>query len=250
MQRADFLRWMMAGTAAVVFRPAKSLAEELTDSETPSGSYVINPAFVNSGPGLGHRVALTFDDGPTPGVTEVILRELADRNLAATFFMIGRKAETYKDLAQAVRDGGHEIANHTFTHPNLSRLSDARVDDEIERAQEAIEGSTGVHPVWFRPPYGAFRRPQGQIALKRDLGVAYWSVDPMDWKRPGASTIAASVIRNAHPGAIILLHDLHKQTAEAIPELLDGLLERDFNLIKLSTFLGHPYGKDLPSENC
>lgn len=234
---------MLTGVAAATLRPMPMWAAESSDQA--SFDYVVNPAFVNSGPGLGHRIALTFDDGPTPGVTDVILKELADRDLVATFFMIGRKAEQFRDLAQAVRDAGHELANHTFTHPNLAGLPDARVDYEIRRAQEAVENATGAHPVWFRPPYGAFRRPQGQIALQQDLGVAYWSVDPMDWKRPGAGAIASSVVRRSQPGSIILLHDLHKQTAEAVPALLDGLLERDFVMVTLSTLLGHPYGKVL-----
>jgi peptidoglycan/xylan/chitin deacetylase (PgdA/CDA1 family) len=223
-----------------MIRPT-SLFAEAGDSAPSVTEYQVDPSFVNAGPGFGNRVALTFDDGPTPGVTPSILKDLSQRNLKATFFMIGKKAETYSDLAKAVIDEGHEVANHTYTHPNLARLADSRVEYELKRGQEAVEKATGGHPVWFRPPYGAFKRPQGKLALKQDLGIAYWSVDPMDWKRPGASAIANSVVSRSFPGAIILLHDLHQQTAEAVPAILDGLMERDFVLTKLSGFLGHPY---------
>lgn len=202
----------------------------------------LEPHFINKGNAFGNRVALTYDDGPSPGVTEKVLEELAKRNLRATFFMIGKKAKAYASLAKEVADAGHEVANHTFTHPNLAKLSQSRVEDEIERAQQAIAEATGQEPQWFRPPYGAFhRKRQGPIPLENGLGVAYWSVDPRDWSRPGRQQIIDRVVGQSFPGSIILLHDLHFQTASATGELLDGLQEKAYSLSTLTSFVGLPY---------
>lgn len=244
MKRSDFLRLMGLAGASLYAAPFQSVAQTLVQpsvGEDLKGEYEVNAHFVHSGPGFGHRIALTFDDGPTPGVTEIVLAELAKRNLKATFFMIGNKVLMYPDLARAVVEAGHEVANHTFTHPTLSKLSAERVDSELQKCQEAIITTTGKTPVWFRPPYGAFRKEQGTIPRSKDLGVTYWSVDPQDWAQPGVAKIASRILSTARPGSIILMHDLHKQTALAVPAIFDGLLEKDFNMTRLTGFLGNPY---------
>jgi peptidoglycan/xylan/chitin deacetylase (PgdA/CDA1 family) len=147
----------------------------------------------------------------------------------------------YPDLARAVVEAGHEVANHTFTHPTLSKLSSERVNSELQKCQDAIITITGKTPVWFRPPYGAFRKDQGPIPRSKDLGVTYWSVDPQDWAQPGVAKITSRILTAARPGSIILMHDLHKQTAQAVPAIFDGLLEKDFNMTRLTGFLGNPY---------
>jgi len=209
--------------------------------ETALPAYEVNAHFVHGGPGFGRRIALTFDDGPRPGTTEIVLAELAKRNLKATFFIIGANAKLYPDLVKAVHEGGHEVANHSYTHPQLSKLSNEKVKQELERTQEAIYNSCGVLPVWFRPPYGAFRVNQGPIPRAMDLGVAYWSVDPLDWKKPGVATITSRVLSQTRPGSIVLMHDIHQQTATAVPAIFDGLLEKNYVMTSMSGFLGHPY---------
>lgn len=199
------------------------------------------PHFVSTAPGFGHRIALTYDDGPTPSITNSILNDLEKRKLRATFFMIGNKVKAYKSLANEVAAAGHEVANHTYTHPNLKKLSSSRVEYEIHKTQEVIEQVTGKVPTWFRPPYGAFHKKQGEIPMGEGLGIAYWSVDPRDWARPGASRIVSHIYKNTTPGSIVLLHDLHKQTADATPDVLDRLLERSFNFTTMSGILGEPY---------
>lgn len=213
------------------------------------GETEFNAHFVHDGPGFGNRVALTYDDGPSPGVTEHILKELAQRDLTATFFMIGNKVKAYPALAREVAAAGHELANHTYTHPTLSKLDNTRVVEEIRKCQDIIGEVTGKNPSWFRPPYGAFRRNQGHMPRKEDLGVAYWSVDPRDWSRPGTSSIINHVTSHAHAGSIILLHDLHRQTADATPAILDALQEKDFFLTPMSGFLGDPYGPYAVTES-
>ncbi len=256
MKRSEFLRMMLMGAGGISVLPRSLRAEPFTDTVTPTltaeepvidtGLYEayqhLNAHFITRGPGLGNRVALTYDDGPTPGVTDIVLRELAKRRLKATFFMIGKKAEMYPALAREVVDAGHEIANHTYTHPALNRMSEDRVDYEIRKAQEVLHNITGKQADWFRPPYGAFRTNQGPVPLLYKLGVANWSVDPRDWARPGTQAIVDRIISQSHPGAIILLHDLHRQTADATGTVLDRLMERHYNLVLLTELMGQPYG--------
>jgi len=236
MRRSDFLRLLgLAGAGYAT--PA------YTQGGIPvqPGECEINPAFINSGPGFGNRVALTFDDGPTPGVTERVLTELSKRKLHATFFLIGAKVDASPQLARRLVDEGHDVANHSYTHPRLAGMSDSAVEQQLSRTQESIARATGITPVWFRPPYGAFRREQGSIASKLGLGVAYWSVDPKDWAQPGSSAIAQRVLSASQPGSIILLHDLHPQTADAVPAIFDGLIERSFTVAPFHSFVGAPY---------
>jgi peptidoglycan/xylan/chitin deacetylase (PgdA/CDA1 family) len=199
--------------------------------------------FIHSGPGDGNRIAITFDDGPTPGVTEVVLDELGKRGLRATFFMIGRLVVAAPELARRVMAEGHEIGNHTFTHPKLNTLSDPQVGEEIQKTQDTLGAVVPCRPVWFRPPYGAFRRNQAGLAEGKNLGVVFWSVDPRDWSLPGEDRIVDVVLNQTKPGSIILCHDVQRQTAESVPRILDGLLARGFNFVTLSALLGRPERK-------
>ena len=193
--------------------------------------------FIRSGPPDGNRVALTFDDGPTPGVTDLILDELKRRKLHATFFMIGERIAAAPDLARRVLAEGHEIGNHTFTHPKLTTLSDAQVDAEIQKTQDIMGEVMNHRAAWFRPPFGEFRRNQAGIPGMKDLGIVLWSVDPADWSQPGEAKIAETILGETKPGSIIICHDTHRQTADAMGPILDGLLERGFAFAKLSELL-------------
>ena len=198
--------------------------------------------FVNSGPGFGRRVAFTFDDGPHPKNTPVVLNLLKERGIYATFFMIGGNVALHPEIAKMVSDAGHEVGNHSMTHPQLSRLPEEKVVWEIQRTQDLITAAIGHAPVWFRPPYGAFRHDQGYIAAARGLGVMFWSVDPRDWAEPGVQKVTDAIFAQTRPGSVILTHDIHKPTVEALPGILDGLLERGYEFTTVSGFLGAPYG--------
>lgn len=245
MKRADFLKLIISSTIAGSL--SKTWAEEIatssatntptaTDYEIPTGR-----PFVTNGPGFGRRISLTFDDGPNPSTSSMVLDELKKRDIKATFFVIGKNVDAFPDFAKKIVDEGHEIANHSYTHPALGKLSDERVRDELDRCQEAIIKATGVKPVWFRPPYGSFLTRQNKITAERGLGVALWSIDPFDWKKPGSSVVSQRVLSQSLPGRIVLLHDIHRQTAEAVPAILDGLVERDYTFTTMSGFLGNPY---------
>jgi peptidoglycan/xylan/chitin deacetylase (PgdA/CDA1 family) len=194
--------------------------------------------FITSGPADGNRIALTFDDGPTPGVTELILDELKRRKLHATFFMIGQRIAAAPDLARRVLAEGHEVGNHTFTHPKLTTLPDQQVDAEIQKTQDLMAEMLNHHAVWFRPPYGSLRQDQAGMLARRGLSIVFWSVDPEDWSQPGEAKIVGTVLAETKPGSIILCHDMHRQTANCAGQFLDGLLERGLSPSTLSDLLG------------
>jgi peptidoglycan/xylan/chitin deacetylase (PgdA/CDA1 family) len=199
--------------------------------------------FISSGRGEGNSIAITFDDGPSPGVTEIILDELKKRDLHATFFMIGSRVVAAPELARRVAAEGHEIGNHTFNHLKLTTLSDQQVGEEIQKTQDTLGEIAQSQPSWLRPPYGAFRANQSGIAREKNLGIVLWSVDSRDWSQPGATRIVDTVLSQTKSGSIILCHDLHPQTAQSIPQILDGLLARGFNFVTLSTLIGQREGK-------
>jgi peptidoglycan/xylan/chitin deacetylase (PgdA/CDA1 family) len=196
--------------------------------------------FITSGPSAGNRIALTFDDGPTPGVTEFILDALKQRQLRATFFMIGNRIAAAPELARRVLAEGHEVGNHTFTHAKLTALSDSAAMQEIQKTQEVIQEVLNLRAAWFRPPYGALRQNQAAIARSLGLRVLLWSVDAADWSQPGEAKIIETVLAETKPGSIIICHDLHQQTVNALPSILDGLCERGFIFSTVSDLLSKP----------
>jgi len=194
--------------------------------------------FITSGPPDGNWIALTFDDGPTPGVTDLILDELKRRKLHATFFMIGQRIAAAPDLARRVLAEGHEVGNHTFTHPKLTTLADHEVDTEIQKTQDIMDEALNHRAAWFRPPYGELRQNQAGLLASKGLGIVLWNVDSQDWSEPGEAKIIETALAETKPGSIILCHDRHQQTAHALGPILDGLLEQGFAPATLSELLG------------
>ena len=192
---------------------------------------------VHNGPAEGNRVALTFDDGPTPGVTDRILDELKARNLHATFFMIGQCVAAAPDLARRVVAEGHLAGNHTYTHRRLTELSDTQAAEEILKTQDLMADVLNVRPVWFRPPFGLMNHNQNLLLSGYGLRVAMWNVDTRDWSKPGTDQILAHVADNTKAGAIILCHDKFAQTADALPCILDYLAEHALSPVTMPVLL-------------
>jgi peptidoglycan/xylan/chitin deacetylase (PgdA/CDA1 family) len=183
-------------------------------------------------------IAMTFDDGPSAENTPRLLEMLKQRNIKATFFLIGQNVASNPDLVRRILAEGHEIGNHSWTHPQLSKLSDQRVTAEITKTQDAIKDASGFTPTLLRPPYGAITPRQREwIANQFGLNIILWSVDPFDWKRPGASVITQRILTEARPGAIILSHDIHKQTVDAMPATLDGLIRKGYKFLTVSQLI-------------
>lgn len=186
----------------------------------------------------GNYIALTFDDGPHPQNTPRLLDMLRARNVKATFYVIGRNVSTHPGVVRRTVAEGHEIGNHSHTHPLLSKLSDSELRREMQRCQDAIVAAAGVRPRTMRPPYGGLLQRQREL-VHQEFGypTILWSVDPLDWKRPGPSVVASRILNGTKPGGIVLAHDLHSQTIDAMPATLDGLLRRGFRFVTVSQLI-------------
>ena len=183
-------------------------------------------------------IALTFDDGPQPQNTPRLLDMLKQRNVKATFFAIGRSVDLYPKIAKRIVDEGHEIGNHTYTHGNLSKMDEAGIRKELDRGRDAIIRATGVSPRLVRPPYGALYSNQRQWVLDNyGYPTILWNVDPMDWKVRNADIVSSRLIKGANQGGILLAHDLHKTTIDAMPRTLDALLSQGYKFVTVSELI-------------
>lgn len=192
-------------------------------------------------PGLQERrIALTFDDGPTPDETSEILDILRDYNAHATFFVLGSRVEQYPEIARREVAEGHEIANHTYSHllcePGVSLT---KLINDIRKAQEVIHDTTGVRPKLFRPPHGLYNEQLIQAIQAESLQLALWTdeMDTMDWDRPGVAYIVKRVLKNASDGDIVLFHDhVHgkSNTMDALRKILPELKNRGYQFVTMS----------------
>ncbi|WP_026580912.1 polysaccharide deacetylase family protein [Bacillus sp. J33] len=185
----------------------------------------------------GKYIALTFDDGPSPKVTPLILDILKEHKAKATFYMLGSQAQFYPTVASRVAEEGHEIGNHSDSHADLSSLREKQIRKEIEEASAKIKEASGQLPSTVRPPYGAMNEDVKKIAEATGTPLILWSVDSLDWKSRNASSIHKVVMNNAVPGSIVLMHDIHMPTAEALPELLKSLKKEGYEFITVSQLL-------------
>ena len=159
------------------------------------------------GPPDAHVVALTFDDGPDPRFTPAILKTLAEEDVQATFFMVGKHVEKYPQLAQQVAAAGHEIGNHTYNHVNLLQAPPERMIAEIEQGEEAIFNATHQRPSLFRPPRGLYEARLMEITKERGYTIILWSLSSKDWLEMRPLDISQTIMQNVSPGEIILFHD-------------------------------------------
>jgi len=184
-------------------------------------------------------VALTFDDGPNPPYTGRVLDVLAQYDVPATFFCAGMQAAAYGEEVTRMVASGHAVGNHSWSHPFLPDLSGAELRLQLSTTDEALSAATGKEAArLFRPPYGAYTRGQlSQLAGRQDRSIVLWDVDPTDWAKPGARVIANTVISQARPGSIILMHDGggdRTQTVEALPAIIEGLFAHGFRLVPVA----------------
>ena len=201
-----------------------------TPAETP---ITFNSVYVE-----GPYIAVTFDDGPHLTLTPKLLDLLAANRIKATFFIIGQNATEYPQIVKRAAREGHEIASHSWSHPNLSKMSDEAVRRELEKTDEVIKSLTGTRPRLMRPPYGAITQRQKRwIHEAFGYRIIMWDVDPLDWKRPGASVVCQRIVNGARPGSIVLAHDIHPGTLSAMPATLEQLREKGFKFVTVSELL-------------
>ena len=211
------------------------------------GAYAPNSRMFGpvTGRGPRKRVAfLTFDDGPNPAVTELVLDVLAREGVPATFFMVGRHVERYPATARAVARAGHEIGNHSHTHPMLCFRSAAFMEAELRRAQDCIEARTGATPTLFRAPFGVRWFGIGGVQRRLRLTGVMWTIIGYDWSRKVDQVVERITQRTAN-GAILCLHDGRELrakpdigvTVETVQRLVPMLLDRGYSFKTVSQLL-------------
>jgi peptidoglycan-N-acetylglucosamine deacetylase len=206
------------------------------------------PLLYHQGQNDDHQVAITFDDGPDPEWTPRILDVLREKKAKAAFFLIGANAEAHPELVKRIAAEGHEIGNHTYSHPDLGKVSNKRLRLELNITQRLVESLTGKSTLLFRPPYNADRSPQTfeeYLTLTEVQRLGYTavseSIDTQDWEQPGVEGILEQVKERRSEGNIVLLHDAggdRTQTLEALPALIDYLRMRGDEIVPLHRLLG------------
>jgi peptidoglycan-N-acetylglucosamine deacetylase len=198
---------------------------------------------------------MTFDDGPSATLTPKLLDLLATHHIKATFFVIGENVAEHPEIVARAAREGHEIANHSWSHPNLGKMSDDSVRRQLQQTDDAIKNATGKRPTLMRPPYGSITaREKRWIHDEFAYDIILWDVDPYDWKRPGPAVVRARILKETRPGSIVLSHDIHPGTIEAMPSTFDELEAKGFKFVTVSELIkmaaaraSHPSPQ--PSEN-
>jgi peptidoglycan/xylan/chitin deacetylase (PgdA/CDA1 family) len=186
----------------------------------------------------GSQVALTFDDGPHAANTPRLLDILKQKGVRATFFVVGQNAVEYPEILKRIAAEGHELANHSYSHPVLASLPESGIKEQLDKTHQAVLKATGVPMKLMRPPYGALNNPQrAWVHSHFGYRVVLWDVDPLDWKFRDATRVEQAIVSKAHAGSIILAHDIHRSTIDAVPAILDQLLHKGLQFVTVSELL-------------
>lgn len=180
------------------------------------------------------KIALTFDDGPNPKSTPVLLDGLSARNVKASFFVIGENAACYPEIVEREAEEGHIVGNHTYHHVELTKLTEEAADDEIRKTNAVIDAITGQQTEYMRPPYGAWKK---EMEEKIGMMPVLWSVDPLDWKTDDASEIVKKVVTEARENDIILLHDCYVSSVDAALRIVDILQTKGYEFVTVDELM-------------
>ena len=202
-------------------------------------SLLVGPTGAENAGARQKQVALTFDGGPS-GFTPRIDRILQRKHVRASFFWVGSRISGWEKVVRRVARQGHEIANHSWFHDDLTGLPADEVRRQLARTNRRISRLTGERPRVFRPPYGAVNHQVREIAADLRMRTVLWDVDSLDWTSPGCETIAANVRRRVHHRSIVLLHDGggdRRQTVCALPRIIQDLRSRGYRFVTVSKLL-------------
>jgi len=179
----------------------------------------------------GGCVALTFDDGPDAVLTPRLLAILDQEHVKATFYLVGRRVAPNADIVRRIHAAGHEIGNHSWSHPRLTRLNNAAALQQVAMTDSAVTAAIGVQPETLRAPYGAINaRVRGLFSRP----FVAWDVDTLDWRYRNSTRIANVAVERARAGSIVLMHDIHATTIAAVPAIIDGLRSRGFDFVTVT----------------
>lgn len=179
-------------------------------------------------------IAITFDDGPSSRYTGRLLDGLKERSVKASFFLIGENAEENPVLVERIYKEGHLIGNHTYSHVQMTHLSEEAAVREIEKTDQVISAITGEHVAYMRPPFGAWQR---ELEVRMEVLPVLWSVDPLDWTTENVDEIVSKVVTEVEEGDIILLHDCYASSVEAALRIVDILQKEGYEFVTVDRLL-------------
>ena len=216
-------------------QPAQGDSTPVMQAPAPAISTGTKRSSYNSCNVEGPYIALTFDDGPHATLTPKLLDILKEKGVKATFFVLGECVAATPAVLQRASAEGHESGNHSWDHKALTKGGGSGVDSEINQTNSAIESAIGKKPTLVRPPYGATnatvtKRLNEEFGLK----VIMWDVDPLDWKVRNSAHVKTEILKSTKAGSIILSHDIHPTTIEAMAETIDALKEKGFQFVTVS----------------
>ena len=180
------------------------------------------------------EVALTFDDGPSPKYTPLLLDGLKERNVRATFFLLGKNVKENQELVQRMQAEGHLLGNHTYNHVQLNKIPETTARQELLKTNNEIYEATGKYPEYMRPPYGAWKK---NMELCVEMLPVFWDIDTLDWKSQNVDAILKAAGEEPEDGSIILMHDEYQTSVEAALLLVDRLKEKGYEFVTVDELI-------------
>lgn len=180
------------------------------------------------------EVALTFDDGPSPKYTPLLLDGLKERNVRATFFLLGKNVKENQELVQRMQAEGHLLGNHTYNHVQLNKIPETTARQEILKTNNEIYEATGKYPEYMRPPYGAWKK---NMELCVEMLPVFWDIDTLDWKSQNVDAILKAAGEEPEDGSIILMHYEYQTSVEAALLIIDRLKEKGYEFVTVDELI-------------
>lgn len=218
--------------------PLKTLVLPVAKSPAPvtASAPAASIQIIDDSVGGEKFIALTFDDGPSPD-TERLLDILTENGSKATFFVVGYKISSYEQTIKNIVGQGSEIGGHSWNHPQLTRLSDENIRQELQATNTALFNITGIYPQICRVPYGSFNDRVKNISKELGLAIIQWNIDPRDWSVRNADSVYNNIMSAAKDGGIVCMHDTHPTTIDAMERVIPDLIAAGYKLITVSELL-------------
>ncbi len=217
------------GKGAEMKRGLEAAARRLEEVRQAS-----NPAKEERASTEKKKIALTFDDGPNPQYTPEMLAALKERNVKATFFLLGQEVEKYPEIVKQIQEEGHLIGNHSYKHEQLSKLPMEQACSQVSRTNELIYGITGIYPSYLRPPFGDWHE---KLDCEVNMVEVLWDVDTLDWSSQNHARIVQKVLKNVQENDIILMHDGYETSVTAAKEIIDTLQKQGYEFVTVDQLL-------------
>jgi peptidoglycan/xylan/chitin deacetylase (PgdA/CDA1 family) len=228
-----------AGKPGDSFSSQEKTVPDVEEGDTPVASpddqaSVSAPVF-RGNPLAGKKVAITFDDGPYAIWTEEYLQVLEEYEVPAAFFLVGTRVERYPEIARKIAEKGFDLGGHSYSHGRLTLVKQEMLDEDFQKTIAALNKAGAVN--MFRPPYGEYNRPVTDTAVKYGLTTIGWNVDPRDWETKDQEKIIQHVLTHAKDGSIILLHEGRESTLAALPQIITGLRDMGYQLVRVADLM-------------